>query len=194
MHVMRKKPQVIADAADLAWIEQPSNAAAVRDFVAKLQREKERDAAVIAALEHDGEIPSPAAMEQLRRYAQIRIAFMKEVPLFRSSDIAQFSGSTARNASARASRWKKEGRIFSVQWKGVDYYPAFQFSPISGEPLPAVQTVLEILGEKRRAWQIALWFYSANAFTPDERPPMEVIGRKPDVVIEAAKHEVKPFF
>src|SRR6266568_2916838 len=145
---MRRKaqePHVIADAAGHSWMEHHSTSGVVRDFIAKLEREKTRDAAVLAALERDGEIPSAAAMQQLRHYAQIRIDFMKKVPLLRSSDIAHFSGSTARNASAKASRWKSEGRIFSVQWKGVDYYPAFQFSPAGGEPLPAMQTVLEIL-------------------------------------------------
>jgi hypothetical protein len=192
---MRKKAQeqFIADAAEVSFMEQPPNAAVVRDFVARLQREKKRDEAIVAALERNGEIPTPAAIEQLRRYALVRMTFMKEVPLLRSSEVAQLSGSTARNSSARASRWKSERRIFSVQWNGIDYYPAFQFSPKSGEPLPAVQTILDIFGGELRDWQIAIWFFANNGSLAGGRRPMDAIARDPKAVIEAAKHEVEPF-
>lgn len=192
---MQKKPkeQFIEDTADIAFMEQPSNAAVVRDFVARLQRTKKRDEAIVAALERGEEIPTPAAIEQLRRYALVRTTFMKEVPLLRSSEVAQLSGSTARNSSARASRWKSERRIFSVQWNGIDYYPAFQFSPKSGEPLPAMQTILNIFGDALREWQIAIWFFANNGSLAGARRPMDVIARDPKAVIEAAKHEVEPF-
>jgi len=192
---MRKKAQkqFIADTADVAFMEQSPNAAVVRDFVARLQRAKNRDEAIVAALERGEEIPTPAAIEQLRRYALVRTTFMKEVPLLRSREVAQLSGSTARNSSARASRWKNERRIFSVQWNGIDYYPAFQFSPKSGEPLSAMQTILNIFGDTLREWQIAIWFFANNGSLAGARRPMEWIAREPKTVIEAAKHEVEPF-
>ncbi|HEV2721704.1 MAG TPA: hypothetical protein VG323_16920, partial [Thermoanaerobaculia bacterium] len=79
-------------------------------------------------------------------------------------------------------------------WKGIDYYPAFQFSPTNGEPLPAMKKVLDILSPESNDWQIACWFFCNNAFTPDERPPMDVIATNPDIVIKAAEEEVNPFF
>src|SRR6266508_2454938 len=97
------------------------------------------------------------------------------------------------HSSARASRWKNERRIFSVQWNGIDYYPAFQFSPKSGEPLSAMQTILNIFGDTLREWQIAIWFFANNGSLAGARRPMEVIARDPKAVIEAAKHEVEPF-
>jgi hypothetical protein len=174
-----------------AFMKQPSNAAIVHEFVAKLQRDKKRDETVIGAIERNGEVPTAAHMEQLRRYAQARMRYMKEVPLLRSSDIAEFSGSTARNGSARASRWKKERRIFSVPWNGIDYYPAFQFSSTDGEPLPTIQKVLEIFGDKLSEWQTAFWFWGGNGWLHDASP-MEVIESNPDLVVEAARHEMEP--
>jgi len=187
---MRNKPK---DDPYLTFMEKPSNMAIVRDFIDKLQREKKRDETIIDAIEHDGEIPTPAHMEQLRRYAQARTRYMKEVPLLRSGDIAEFSGSTARNGSARASRWKKERRIFSVQWNGIDYYPAFQFSPVDGEPLPAMQKILEIFGDKLTDWQTALWFWGNNGWLHDGQSPMEAFQEDPDAVVHAAEQEVAPF-
>src|SRR5207244_9198443 len=106
---------------------------------------------------------------------------------------AEFSGSTARNGSARASRWKKERRIFSVPWNGVDYYPAFQFFPTDGEPLPAIQKVLEIFGDELSEWQTAFWFWGNNGWLQEGRSPMEVIEHDPEAVIHAAEREVAPF-
>jgi len=190
-----RKEHVIADAADLSFLQENRHAAAaVRDFITQLQREKRRDAAIMAAIERDGEVPSAVHMETIRRYAQLRVEIMKKVPFLRSGDIAGLSGSSARNTSAKASRWKSEGRIFSVPWRGVDHYPAFQFSPVDGEPLPVMQKVLEILTPKRNDWQILCWFYGNNVFTPDECPPMDAIATHPETVIKAAEWEVKPLF
>jgi hypothetical protein len=164
----------------------------VDTYQATLRRNKQRDSEVIAAIERSGEAPTAAAMEQLRRYAQARMRYMKEVPLLRSGDVAEISGSQARNGSARASRWKKERRIFSVPWNGADYYPAFQFSPTDGEPLPAIKTILEIFGDELTPWQTALWFWGGNGWLYD-KSPMEAIQSDPQAVIEAAKHEMEPF-
>jgi hypothetical protein len=160
-------------------------------YSATLRRDKQRDAEVIAAIERSGEAPAAAAIEQLRRYAQVRLRYMKEVPLLRSSDVAEISGSQARNGSARASRWKLEQRIFSVPWNGVDYYPAFQFARTDGQPLPAIKTILDIFGGQLTPWQTALWFWGGNGWLHD-KSPMEMIQRDPQAVIEAAKHEMEP--
>jgi len=190
MRIMKRKPKVDPYRA---FMKEPRNAAIVHDFIDQLKRHKERDATIMTAMERDGETPSSAALEQLRRYAQARARYMKEVPLLLSSQVAELSGSKARNGSAKASRWKKERRIFSVRWNGVDYYPAFQFSTDGGKPLPVIQTVLEILGEKNYSeWQIAFWFWSGNGWLRDGSP-METIKSDPAAVIEAAKRQVEPF-
>src|SRR5689334_15215234 len=84
----------------------------VADFIAMIERRDAADREIAAALERAVDPPSAAHVEQLRRNAAARSQFLKEVPLLRSIDVARQTGSTARNESAKASRWKSEGRIF----------------------------------------------------------------------------------
>jgi hypothetical protein len=163
--------------------------AGVEHFVAEYRENAERDKQIIEKLV---EQPiSPAHLEQLRRNAELRRLFLEQVPLLKSSEIAQLTGSTARNASAKASRWKKERRIFSISLNGTDRYPAFQFAP-SGEPFPVMQQVLSLFQDWPE-WTIGLWFFAANSWIEGERSPMEALQRNPAQVLEAAQREVEPF-
>ena len=114
---------------------------------------------------------------------------MNEVPLLRSADVARLSGSTSRNVSAKPNRWKSDARIFSITAEGVDYYPAFQFTPES-EPVSEMREVLALFAELSE-WQIALWFFAPNAWLGDQAP-MDVLQRDPRAVIAAARRAVEP--
>jgi hypothetical protein len=163
--------------------------AGVEHFVAEYRENAERDKQIIERLV---EQPISAAhLEQLRRNAELRRLFFEQVPLLRSAEVARLSGSAARNASARASRWKKEGRIFSIPLNGADRFPAFQFTE-DGEPLPEMQ---EILARMRgwSEWAVALWFIAANAWLPEERKPLDLLFTDPAAVIEAARKDSEPF-
>ncbi|HVR40198.1 MAG TPA: hypothetical protein VMU84_13975 [Thermoanaerobaculia bacterium] len=164
---------------------------AVRDLVATLQTQSQQDEAIVQTLmATTGGIPDADHLEQLRRNAEMREAFLKEVPLLKSSDIARLTGSTARNASAKANRWKTQRRIFSVSVKGVDYFPAFQFDE-HGEPLEAMREILEMFADFGE-WEIPLWFFSNNGWLPNEDAPMTVLPRDAAAVIEAARREIEP--
>src|ERR1043165_8548188 len=115
MRIVKRKAKVDAYQA---FMKEPRNAAIVHDFIDHLRRHKERDATILAAMERDGETPSSAAMEQLRRYAQARARYMKEVPLLRSSQVADLSGSKARNGSGESSRWEKKRPILPFRSTG----------------------------------------------------------------------------
>ena len=162
----------------------------VADFIAMIERRDAADREIVAALDRAVDPPSAPHVEQLRRNAAARRQFLKEVPLLRSIDVARQTGSTARNESAKASRWKSEGRIFSVSSRGVDYYPAFQFSPVSGEPRPIIREVIQLLGASNE-WQIALWFAAVNGWL-DGRRPMDAIARDPEAVLDAARRDAEP--
>lgn len=185
----RQALQVLNDALKKLRHE-PETLRTVTDFIAMLRRRDETDSSLLATLENADPPPSAAHVEQLRRNAAARTRFLKEVPLLRSMDVARQTGSTARNESAKASRWKTERRIFSVPSRGVDFYPAFQFSPVSGEPLPVIRSLLEIL-ESFDEWQTALWLAATNVWLDGERP-MDVVERDPDAVLDAARHAVEP--
>lgn len=163
--------------------------AVVEDVVTAYRYNKERDEAVVEILTEKP--ATPDELEQLRRHSELRRRFLSEVPTLKSSQIAELTGSTARNSSAKASRWKAEGRIFSVKSNGVDLYPSFQFSA-TGEPLPELREILRLF-EAWPEWTIALWFFSANAWLPEERTPLEVFASDRAAVVEAARKDSEPF-
>lgn len=159
--------------------------------MARLEKQSQTDVesvdeSIIAAL-----MTAPRAehVEQLRRQAELRGRFMAEVPLLTSADVARISGSSARNVSAKANRWKSERRVFSVNLGGVDHYPAFQFT-VDGEPVAAMRELLDVFSGLSD-WQIALWFFMPDAWL-HERAPMDIVQRDPQSVIAAARHFIEP--
>jgi hypothetical protein len=103
--------------------------------------------------------------------ARERARFLSDVACLTSKAIAQNAGHQAANASVTASRWKQQGRIFSVPSRGSELYPAFQFR--EGQPHPAVAKILRELPKQMSPWQIAFWFTSSNGWlrgaTPADR-------------------------
>src|SRR6185295_87900 len=94
--------------------------------------------------------------------ARERARFLSDVPCLTSRQIAEHAGHQAANTSITASRWKQQGRIFSVLWKGNELYPAFQFR--DGQPHPNVTKVLDQLPRRFSPWQVAFWFTSSNGW------------------------------
>src|SRR5207249_3764272 len=82
----------------------------------RLAWEAEQADRVLAAFAADAErgVLDEDRVLQLRRQAELQSAFLRSVELLTSVEVAQLGRSAARNASALASRWKKEGRLFAV--------------------------------------------------------------------------------
>lgn len=120
--------------------------------------------------------------------AAARARFLRETPCLTSAEIAAAAGHNARNASVTASRWKQQGRIFSVPAQGRDLFPAFQFR--DGAPHPAVAPVLAALPADRSAWAIAFWFASGNGWLGGAAPAAML--DQPDRVLEAARRAAEP--
>ena len=134
-------------------------------------------------------IPSRPAVLQARRNSEARAALLEEFEGLTASEVADLAGSAASNRSALAARWRKEGRIFAVANRSVQYYPVFQFGD-DFRPLPAIASVLETLRrEPMSEWEIALWFTSRNGWL-DDRRPVDLLQADPVAVVEAAGHEV----
>src|SRR6202030_2792111 len=100
--------------------------------------------------------------------ARQRARFLSEVACLTSKEIAQNAGHQAANASVTASRWKQQGRIFSVPSRGSELYPAFQLR--EGQPHPTVAKILRELPEQMTSWQIAFWFTSSNSWLRGAAP------------------------
>ena len=132
-------------------------------------------------------IPSAAATLQARRNSAARMELIQELGLLTSAEIAALNDSQAENRSALASRWKAEGKVFSVTHRGKDYFPGFQFDPQQRPRQAMVGRPVEALGGAR-GWETALWFTAANGYL-DGRRPVDLLDEEPRKVVEAAAYE-----
>lgn len=130
---------------------------------------------------------SAQAAQQAQRNADARQELIDEFGLHSGEQVADLSGSRARNRFATASRWLAEGRIFAVEHLGSRAYPAFQFGT-DGNPRPVIQRVLKVLESYGLdGWETALWFTTATGWLDDRRPVDLLIGAADDVVAAAAQ-------
>lgn len=116
---------------------------------------------------------------------ELRDRFIAEVPQLTSAEIGEQAGLRTKNPYATAARWKKTGDIFSVQHRGKEYFPAFQFR--EGRPRPTVKKVLAALPSRLSPWQRAFWFVSTNGWLSD-KAPADVLD-DPHAVVAAAERE-----
>jgi hypothetical protein len=160
-----------------------------RLLVRAAEERKMRTEALIEAMLPGAEVPSTVAVLQARRNAVARETLIREFGALTSLEVAELAGSHAKNKAALAHRWKEEGRIFAVQYRGATCFPAFQFDA-SGRPHPVIADIIETLGH-RGAWQLALWFIAETGWLGGRRP-VDLLEREPAVVLEAARNEAAP--
>jgi hypothetical protein len=135
-------------------------------------------------------VPSPAIVLQARRNAAARTELLTEFGALTASQVAELSGSEAKNRSALAGRWRREGRLVAVEHYGAVYYPAFQFDE-EGRPRPVVESALAHLNDPNiTPWQQALWFTTANGWL-DGRRPVDLLVTEPEAVISAAREALR---
>ena len=97
-----------------------------------------------------------------------RQRFVKTIKCLTATQVAEDVGHQAKNTSATASRWTKEGKIFSVRHAGQLLYPAFQFR--HGQPLPVIARILHALGEDSTGWDYAFFLATPNAYLGGDKP------------------------
>lgn len=147
-----------------------------------------RNAVMHALLPTDLDFPMPPALlDQVNRNAKARGDLAREFGLLSSADVAALAESTSTNASAMASRWKAEGKVFTTTTSaGQQRFPGFQFGE-DGRPLPVIAQVLAVLGARLSGWELALWFTGSNGWLGDMRP-VDVLDSDPELIVEAAGH------
>jgi len=120
-----------------------------------------------------------------------RKAFMRDVPTWSADEVAEHGGYGAKNKSAAANRWTKDGKIFSVLYGGKQYYPQFQFR--HGEPRPAVARILRALGDEATGWDRAFFFATPNSYLDDARP-MDRLNDKSteELLVQLARRHANP--
>jgi len=115
---------------------------------------------------------------------EVRDRFIAEVAQLTSAEIGAQAGLKTKNPYATAARWKKAGDIFSVQHRGKEYFPAFQFR--EGRPHPTVKKALAALPARLSSWQRAFWFVSTNGWL-DDKAPADVLDDRQSVVTAAER-------
>ena len=88
-------------------------------------------------------------------------------------EIAAVAGRRAQAVLRDLVSWKREGRIFSVEYRGTEYFPSFALDSVTGyQPYPALGEVLRILhaGNWGNDWAVATWFVGLSSFLDDQRP------------------------
>lgn len=142
----------------------------------------------VAEEESGAPASSDYQVHEARRWAEARATFLAEHESVTAPELARLTGSKSANLSARAHSWVKANRIFSVNDGTAGRYPLFQLR--EGQPLPQLAEILPMLRRKLSNWQIALWFTAPNAWVGGWRRPIDVLTESPDIVLDAARHEV----
>lgn len=130
-------------------------------------------------------LPTEPKLRQARRNAEARTQLLQEFGALTGDQIGE-EHSRAQNRHALAARWRKEGRIFGVPYRGQTLYPAFQFDTVSNGVKPSIRDVLDQLPRDRMSeWEIALWWTAANGWLGGRRP-VDVLRDDPEAVTTAA--------
>jgi hypothetical protein len=154
------------------------------------QRQKESLEKIVGALLPEIVIPN-AALIQARMMMDAKSKILQGGDFVSAIEIAKLAGYSEKNPSAQPNKWKKDGTIFAIQHKGVDYFPLYALDPDENyRPYKAVSEVLRVFGDTKTGWGTAFWFAGLNSFL-DDRRPQDLLAEDPDLVIAAAKDEVE---
>jgi hypothetical protein len=136
----------------------------------------------------DVKLPPSAIAEATMRADTVR-HLIEQGKWLTAAEIARKGDYSKSNPAAPANRWKKEGKVYAVTFKGQDLFAAYQFDKAM-KPLPVIANLLKAL-RKNDPWKIAAWFGSANGWLRGKRP--QDCLENPVAVLEAAKQETAGF-
>ncbi len=154
------------------------------------QQQKETLEKIIGALLPEIVIPK-AALVQARMMADAKSRILQSGDFLPAGEVAKLAGYSDKNPSAQPNKWKKDGVIFAIQHKGVDYFPLYALDPDENyRPYKAIAEILRVFGEAKTGWGIAFWFAGLNSFL-DDRRPQDLLASDPALVIAAAKDELE---
>ncbi|AJX96921.1 hypothetical protein [Burkholderia pseudomallei] len=140
-------------------------------------------------------LPEPAVTligERIQRQKSIRAIFARGDWLT-AGQINVLQAAPPSNEAQPASDWKRCGDIFSVFFRGEEYFAGYQFDA-SGQPLPIIKEILNALGPVDDPWRIAAWFHFQNGWISgsgaregEPVSPMDALDRR-DALLNAARH------
>ena len=142
--------------------------------------------------------PSAAQMRMAQRLGTRRARVLDEFNFYTAEQLADRSGSRAKNRSATADNWRRRGQVFAVpnpdQPGSGDIFPGFQFDR-DYKPLPVIRRVLSAFGPDKAPWTLALWFTSNNGMIPGGARPVDFLQgdqEAADAIVRAAEYDALP--
>jgi len=94
-------------------------------------------------------------------------------------------------ANNTASRLRRRGELLGA-WDGREYlHPAFQFDRRTGQVMPEMKDLIELLPKDRGGWRQTFWLFQPHALLDGKRPA-DVFPTDPHAVIEAARSTFAP--
>lgn len=154
--------------------------------------ERRQDAAFRSIIEAlVPEVPPPQhKLVEARMTAQARKAVLESGDWLTAAQIAEMAGFSTSNPSAQPNKWKKDGFIFAVRHRGVDYFPGYALDPSTDyRPAKGLARVLAVFRGQKDDWGLAYWFASINSFLGGQRP-QDLLIDQPECVAAAAQDEV----
>ena len=133
--------------------------------------------------------PVVAAATEARMADHARRAVLSEGDWLTFAQIAERAGFSASDQSDQPDTWNKDGLIFAINYRNVDYFPGYGLDPTTFRPIKAMAPVLEVFQGKKDAWGLAYWFASVNSFLGGRRP-QDLLLTAPAEVLAAAKDEM----
>lgn len=102
------------------------------------------------------------------------------------------------NKAHPASDWKRRRRVFSVNYRGKEYFARYQFDALY-QPLPIVKDTLAAFGEVADAWTLAAWFHFPSPWLVkrDERGATHIAPKDAldhgDEIVRAASRRLNSY-
>ena len=153
------------------------------------QRQKKALASIIEALVPEAPVPQHMLIEA-RMTAEARKAVLESGDWLTAAEIAKAAGFSASNPSAQPNKWKKNGLVFAIRHRGVDYFPNYALDPAAGyRPVKELAKILAVFKGRKDDWGLAYWFASINSFLGGMRP-QDALRTSPDRVVAAAEDEL----
>lgn len=135
----------------------------------------------------ESQIDARAILDRMQEGARRQVL----AEMCQARELAALAGQEPEQMQAELQRWKIEGRIFSVDHEGKEYFPSFALDPGTGyRPYPAIAEVFRTFDAVgcENPWRLASWFVGLNSFLDDQRP-MDLLAEDPEWVIDAARDE-----
>jgi hypothetical protein len=132
----------------------------------------------------------PHVMLQAQMIGKARKAVLESGDWLTAAQVAQAAELSELNPSAQTSKWKRSKQIFAVEHRGVDLFPGYGLDPErSFRPRQSLKPILEVFGDARSGWALAVWFMSANGLLGG-KAPKDVLATQPERVLAAAQDEM----